>query len=467
MKHKRTSLALRLFLLMMCLLFLVPYTVLADEESASTSETSQEESADEISQEETSEESSQAVVTDPSQGGVRVEGQFVYDFAELLENEEALEAEIAELRERWTIDVVIVTTDDAHGKSSMEYADDFFDYNGFGYDKPMGDGVLFLIDMDNRQIWISTCGKAIIYFTDSRIDEALDDIIEYMYDSNYDGAADDFLWYANDFMGRLPGDYDPYKETQTPPVEREEGRYVYDLAGFLGNDAVLETLLKNINDHYPEDVVILTVDDTRGLALYSFLEDFFVFNHFGTNDSGIVLAINADGYYEIQAFGTADERILTYERRNMLAEVFEKACDKEGVDAGCVEFVNRLSRCFEKPYRGGIDPLTILYRIKTVIAERGLTGLVVAVMVSAVVTFIRVVSGKPKKVDASQYLNETGGYAIPLVEDQFLGEYTTRTYSPVSESSSGGSSGGGGGGGGSSTHSSSSGTTHGGGGRSF
>ena len=86
MKHKRTSLALRLFLLMMCLLFLVPYTVLADEESASTSETSQEESADETSQEETSEESSQAVVTDPSQGGVRVEGQFVYDFAELLEN---------------------------------------------------------------------------------------------------------------------------------------------------------------------------------------------------------------------------------------------------------------------------------------------------------------------------------------------------------------------------------------------
>ncbi|MBQ4186532.1 MAG: hypothetical protein II642_01485, partial [Firmicutes bacterium] len=92
MKHKRTSLALRLFLLMMCLLFLVPYTVLADEVSASTSETSQEESADEtsqeesadeISQEETSEESSQAVVTDPSQGGVRVEGQFVYDFAEL------------------------------------------------------------------------------------------------------------------------------------------------------------------------------------------------------------------------------------------------------------------------------------------------------------------------------------------------------------------------------------------------
>ena len=162
--------------------------MLADEVSASTSETSQEESADEtsqeesadeISQEETSEESSQAVVTDPSQGGVRVEGQFVYDFAELLENEEALEAEIAELRERWTIDVVIVTTDDAHGKSSMEYADDFFDYNGFGYDKPMGDGVLFLIDMDNRQIWISTCGKAIIYFTDSRIDEALDDIIEY------------------------------------------------------------------------------------------------------------------------------------------------------------------------------------------------------------------------------------------------------------------------------------------------
>ena len=31
-----------------------------------------------------------------------------------------------------SMDIVIVTTDDAEGKSSLAYADDFFDYNGYG-----------------------------------------------------------------------------------------------------------------------------------------------------------------------------------------------------------------------------------------------------------------------------------------------------------------------------------------------
>ena len=48
------------------------------------------------------------------------------------------------------IDVLLVTTDDAEGKTSEEYGDSYYLDHA-----DSDDGVLFLIDMDNRQIHIT------------------------------------------------------------------------------------------------------------------------------------------------------------------------------------------------------------------------------------------------------------------------------------------------------------------------
>ena len=91
------------------------------------------------------------------------------------------------------MDIVIVTTNDAAGKTSREYADDFFDYGGFGVG-PDYDGILFLIDMDNREAYISTSGIAIRYLTDLRLDKILDRVFdEGLLDGDYYGAAMGFL----------------------------------------------------------------------------------------------------------------------------------------------------------------------------------------------------------------------------------------------------------------------------------
>lgn len=119
--------------------------------------------------------------------------KYVYDQAVLLEDASWLEDQISELRIQLKIDIVIVTTKNTGGKSSRRYADDFYDDHGFGFDKPRGDGVLFLIDMDNREAYISTCGKAIEYFTDARIDDALEAIVRSLKDGDYDEACREFL----------------------------------------------------------------------------------------------------------------------------------------------------------------------------------------------------------------------------------------------------------------------------------
>lgn len=45
--------------------------------------------------------------------------------------------------------------------------------------------MVFLIDMDNREVTISTAGEAIYYLNDDRIDDILDNCYDYVVDGEY------------------------------------------------------------------------------------------------------------------------------------------------------------------------------------------------------------------------------------------------------------------------------------------
>ena len=89
------------------------------------------------------------------------------DGADLLSDSEEAEllSMLDEISARQMLDVVIVTTNTLEGKSAMAYADDFFDYNGYGFGSSY-DGVLLLVSMEDRDWWISTSGYGITAFTD-------------------------------------------------------------------------------------------------------------------------------------------------------------------------------------------------------------------------------------------------------------------------------------------------------------
>ena len=71
------------------------------------------------------------------------------------------ESEEAELNDKIkdiqsdNFDVVILTVNSLGSKSEQEYADDYYDYNGYGFDDEHS-GVLFLISMGERKYHIST-----------------------------------------------------------------------------------------------------------------------------------------------------------------------------------------------------------------------------------------------------------------------------------------------------------------------
>ena len=89
----------------------------------------------------------------------------VFDDAKLFSTDEItqLNDKIAALISELNQDFVIVTTNDAQGATAQEYADDYYDEHGFGIGANKT-GVLFLIDMDNREVYISTCDICISFF---------------------------------------------------------------------------------------------------------------------------------------------------------------------------------------------------------------------------------------------------------------------------------------------------------------
>lgn len=148
---------------------------------------------------------------------------YVYDQADLLneEEEQSLEELAIQLRDNWNMNFLVVTTDDANGKSSRDYADDFYDER-FPEDA-QEDGVLFLIDMDHREIYLSTCGQAIRYLTDSRIDNILDRAYEEVADGDYYGTFVTFFDRTEYYLKQgIPSDQYNYD------TETGERDYYYD-----------------------------------------------------------------------------------------------------------------------------------------------------------------------------------------------------------------------------------------------
>ena len=110
----------------------------------------------------------------------------IYDFADLLsdQEEETLFLEVSDFIKETNYDLAIVTINENPKGTARNYADDFYDYNNFG-NNATRDGLVFLIDMDTRELYISTTGYAIKTYDDSRIESILDSGYYYISDEEY------------------------------------------------------------------------------------------------------------------------------------------------------------------------------------------------------------------------------------------------------------------------------------------
>ena len=125
----------------------------------------------------------------------------VFDEPDLLtESEEAaLNARLESIGALYRMEVVVAAFETIDGASPMAYADDFYDYNGYGYGADR-DGLILILVMDTSDWWISTCGNAIWAFTDAGIDYIGDQIVPYLSAGDFYGAFDEFADQCEDFI---------------------------------------------------------------------------------------------------------------------------------------------------------------------------------------------------------------------------------------------------------------------------
>ena len=140
------------------------------------------------------------------------EPYYLIDGADLLtpSQEKDLEEKLADISKEWDMDIVVVTADDLEGASSTAFADDFYDYGGYGKD-----GILWLIDMDNRKSTISTSGYGITVFTDAGQDYMQDQIAPMLTDEEYADAIEKYIDLCDDFC-RQADEGEPYDTGNLP-----------------------------------------------------------------------------------------------------------------------------------------------------------------------------------------------------------------------------------------------------------
>lgn len=179
-------------------------------------------------------------------------GARVYDQAGLLASSEITEIEdqLTSLRKSMNFDVVVVTTEEADGKTAQEYADDFFDDGGFGTGIKKN-GILFLIDMDNREIVLSTSGDTIRIFTDRVIDTMLDDAYEGVSQGDYNASVQAFLKDTEYYgaKGIQAGQYNYDTETGKVSVYRSIRWYEF-LIAFVVSAGVAASVCMGVKHQY-------------------------------------------------------------------------------------------------------------------------------------------------------------------------------------------------------------------------
>lgn len=118
----------------------------------------------------------------------------VVDNAGLLTAEEAasLNTKALALREEYEMDIVILTVDALDGKRPQDYADDFFDYGGYGYGDDYS-GILLLLSMENRDWYIFTSGDGIYALTDYSIQACMEEPLSYMGQGDFYGGFNAWL----------------------------------------------------------------------------------------------------------------------------------------------------------------------------------------------------------------------------------------------------------------------------------
>lgn len=170
------------------------------------------------------------------------------DEACLLTEEESsvLLDKLEDISQRYKNEVGIVTVNSLEGKTVEAYADDYYDYNGYGYGEN-DDGLLLLISMGEREWAISTYGYShTTAFTDAGLEYIRGEFQSKLSRGEYAKAFTCFADQCDDFL-RQAATGEPY-DVGNMPKEKVSPFWLYTdlVVAFLISFRIVKTKSGNL-----------------------------------------------------------------------------------------------------------------------------------------------------------------------------------------------------------------------------
>lgn len=176
----------------------------------------------------------------------------VYDDADLLTavEEEKIIGEADTFADKTGFSLAVVTTSYASGLSSEEYADDFLD-NLIDTKGWQENSFLILIDMDNRNVWISTTGDCQLAFSDSEIQTVID--------GGYNELTIGF--YSDAVLGMIRS-----ASNMNTDINPDSDYYITDDEWYFGEEEFEDNVIQFEDDYYQfgDDGEWVQIDDYYG-----------------------------------------------------------------------------------------------------------------------------------------------------------------------------------------------------------
>lgn len=137
---------------------------------------------------------------------------YIHDLADLLtdQQEQDLLKHVQSYCKDIQYNILFLTTNNAEGKTTLVYSDDYMDQL-FPHDN---ENIAFVIDMDNRKIYINTMGTAIQKLSDDMIDKALDKAYPSVKNKDYNGCMKKMSSYCLDKLASAPSNGGSHSGTQ-------------------------------------------------------------------------------------------------------------------------------------------------------------------------------------------------------------------------------------------------------------
>lgn len=175
--------------------------------------------------------------------GTGARDSLVNDYANLMSYEDAqtLNYKLEQISELYECEVSVLTVTSTDGYDLTAFADDYYDYNGFGYGE-YDDGIMLVVDMGGREYAMTTYGTAISIFDDFNLYLIENAFLNYLSQGSY---TDAFIAYYEECADVLYNYY--YTDYSDDGYYVTDDDYVYEdlYPDYSYDDGINQTIRTN------------------------------------------------------------------------------------------------------------------------------------------------------------------------------------------------------------------------------